>query len=105
MVKQGSIYSNHPGLGMVGRSGANLVERTGHSLEDWVEKLRTEGPKSDKAQVVWLKDEHGITTNYAGWIVEEAAGRGPDSYDPDANVEAQYAGRKEALRPIYDELL
>lgn len=105
MVKPGSIYSPHPGLGMVGRSRANLIERTGHSLEDWIETLRREGPGDEKAKAAWLKGEHGITTNYANWIVEEAAGQGPSAYDPDAFAEGQYVGKKEALRPIYDLLL
>ncbi|HWA83075.1 MAG TPA: DUF5655 domain-containing protein [Fimbriimonadaceae bacterium] len=104
MVKPGSIYSPHPGLGMVGRSRQNLLERTGSSLEDWVERLRQEGPEDPKAQAAWLK-EHGITTNYAQWIVDEAAGNGPESYDPDALAEAQYAGKKGTLHPIYDRLL
>lgn len=90
---------------MVGRSRANLIERTGLSLEQWIERLHREGPSGEKAQAAWLKGAHGITTNYANWIVEVAAGEGPDAYDPDALVEAQYEGKKEALRPIYDSLL
>jgi len=75
------------------------------SLEQWIETLRQDGPESEKEQREWLKSVHGITTNYAMWIVEEAAGKGPETYDPDALVEAQFAGRKAALRPIYEELL
>jgi hypothetical protein len=90
---------------MVESSKRNLLERTGKSYEDWVEIVRRDGPANEKEQREWLKSTHGFTTNYALWIVEEAAGRGPDSYDPDSNVEEQYAGKKEALKPIFDELL
>ncbi|HVT14433.1 MAG TPA: DUF5655 domain-containing protein [Fimbriimonadaceae bacterium] len=104
MVKPGSVYSPHPGLAMVARSRENLLERTGMSLEHWVERLVQERPADRKAQLAWLK-EQGITTNYAQWIVDEAAGDGPENYDPDALVEAQYAGKKEILRPVYESLL
>jgi hypothetical protein len=105
MVKESSVYSLHPGLGTVGRSERNLLDRTGKDLAQWVEFLRLEGPASEKEQRDWLKAEHGITTNYAMWIVEETAGRGLSNYDPEALVEAQYSGKKEGLRPIYEELL
>src|SRR4051794_10788726 len=105
MVKEGSPYSLHPGFKMVDASVRHLEERTGKSLEQWIEILRQDGPESEREQREWLKSFHGITTNYAGWIVEEAAGNGPSSYDPDALVAAQYTGKKEALKPIYDALL
>lgn len=84
----------------------NLVERTGKSLDEWIEIVRRDGPADEKLQFDWLKSEHGFTTNYAKWLVDRAAGRGgSEAYDPDAYVETQYAGKKEALRPIYDKLL
>ena len=84
----------------------NLVERTGKSLDEWIEVVRSEGLADEKAQFNWLKFEHGFTTNYAKWLIDRAAGRGgAEAYDPDAYVETQYAGKKEALRPIYDALL
>lgn len=104
-MRPNSIYSQHPGFWMVEASRRNLIERTGKTAEDWIEIVRRDGPGNEKEQREWLKTVHGFTTNYAMWIVEEAAGRGPDAYDPDAMVEAQFGGKKEALRPIYDELL
>jgi len=95
----------HPGFWMVDSSKRKVVERTGKTYEEWVDILRRDGPVGEKEQREWLKAAHGFTSNYALWIVEEAAGRGPDSYDPDKNVEEQYQGKKEALRPIYDALL
>ncbi|HTQ10964.1 MAG TPA: DUF5655 domain-containing protein [Fimbriimonadaceae bacterium] len=104
-MKQGSVYSSHPAFKMVETSKRNIVERTGKTYREWVDILRRDGPAGEREQREWLKSVHGFAMNYARWIVDEAAGRGPDTYDPDAEVEAQYAGKKSSLRPIYDELL
>ncbi len=103
-MRPDTVYSLHPGFKMLATSKRNIVERTGKTYEDWVEILRRDGPAEEEQQRGWLKTK-GLTNNYAGWVVDGAAGRGIDSYDPDADVEAQYAGKKAVLRPIYDELL
>jgi hypothetical protein len=85
---------------------AKLLERTGKTLEGWVAFVGASGPPDFKVRVAWLKGEHGLGTNYAGWIAERADGKGdPDDYDPEALVDAMYAGPKAALRPIYERLL
>ncbi len=104
-MRPGSIYSMHPGFAMEEAAVRNLKERTSRTIEEWVALLHAEGPADEKERRVWLKAEHGITTNYVLWIVERAAGRGPEGYDPDANAEAQYAGKKAHLGPIYESLL
>ncbi len=105
-MRAGTIYSLHPSFAMEAASMRNLEERTGKTADDWVEILRQHGPDSEKEQREWLKAVHGFTTNYAWWIVERAQGKSfVNDYDPDAYVEKQYSGKKEALKPIYDELL
>lgn len=104
-MRPGSVYSMHPGYAMEEAAERNIFERTGTSIEGWVEIVRTEGPENEKEQANWLKTVHGITTNYAMWIVERAAGRGADTYDADAHVEEMFAGAKAPLRPLYDRLL
>jgi hypothetical protein len=84
---------------------AKLKERTGKTLEDWVALVRAEGPATEKERRAWLKDEHGLTTNYAWWVAERAEGRGAEGQGPEALVEALFAGGKAGLRPLYDELL
>jgi hypothetical protein len=105
-------YSVHPGVKMVQDWIEALPEKTGHSLDQWIAKIRKEGPKDAAARRDWLKKKHGLGTNSAWWLAERADGRGLEDGDPDAYlaaaveyVEAQYAGKKSALRPIYDELL
>jgi hypothetical protein len=84
----------------------NLKKRTGRTLEEWIKLLKRSGPPSEKARREWLKSAHGMTTNYASWIAERAAGKGGvESYNPDELVEEMFAGPKSTLRPIYDRLL
>jgi hypothetical protein len=112
MSENRSIYSVHPSVSMVQTSIRNLQKRTGKSIEEWVEFVKSEGPEGEKERREWLKANHGISTNYAYWIAERAAGRGWDDGDPDAYldaaekyVEEMFSGGKAALRPIFDALL
>jgi hypothetical protein len=70
------------------------------------------GPKTEKRQREWLKQEYKLGTNSAWWIAERAAGKGAETDDPDnylraaeGYVERMYSGKKTALRPLYDKLL
>lgn len=103
---KGTIYGLHPGYAMEESSRANLLSRTGKSLEEWVAIVLESGPAEEAARAAWLQSAHGFTTNYAAWVAERAAGRGaPEQYDPAGLVEAMFAGGKEGLRPLYDRLL
>jgi hypothetical protein len=104
---KGSMYSLHPGYAMEQAYHTNLLKRTGKDLKQWIEFVKAEGPPTEAERRDWLKNEHGFTTNYAWWVAQEAVGKGAaaSDYDPDAYVEAMFAGPKEKLRPIYDALL
>jgi len=111
-ARNGSLYDVHPGVEMVQKWVAELKGRTGHTLEEWIALVRKEGPKEEKARREWLKAKHKFGTNSAQWIAERVDGKGGKEDTPQAYlitaveyVEAQYAGAKESLRPIYDELL
>jgi hypothetical protein len=104
--KTKSLYSRHPGFRMIETFKVNLVERTGKTIEQWVELVRQKGPPTEKERRIWLKVEHGLTTNYAWWVAEQASGTEDlEHYDPEGMVEAMFAGPKAALRPFYDKLL
>ena len=88
-----------------------LKSKTGRSLEEWLTLVKKEGPKDEKSRREWLKNKHKLGTNSAWWIAERADGKGEDD-SPEAYlnsaaryVKAQYAGPKEKLRPIFEELL
>jgi hypothetical protein len=101
----------HPGVAMVQNWLAEMKEETGRSMEEWLALVKKEGPKDEKSRREWLKSKHKIGTNKASWIAERAEGKGwedtPEAYLKAAAgyVEEQYAGPKEKLRPILDELL
>ena len=103
---KGTIYSMHPGYSVEVTSMANLEQRTGKTLDQWLKIVNEDGPTGDGARRDWLKTVHGFTINYAMWVVERAAGRGVmDDYDPASLVEEMYTSPKAALRPLYDRLL
>ncbi len=106
-AKGSSLYSEHPGFKMDSAYRENLVTRTGKTIDQWIAFAKKSGPADGKALREWLKGEHGLTSNYATWVADETMGksRGAESYDPEALVEAMFAGKKAGLLPIYDRLL
>ena len=84
---------------------ANLKEKTGKSLAQWVALAKK--AKLDKhGQIVkHLKTEYGLTHGYASLVAHEFLGSASGSQPADDLVTAQYAGAKEALRPIHDALM
>jgi hypothetical protein len=112
LAKSESLYGVHPGVAMVQKWLAELKEETGRSMEEWLALVKKGGPKDEKSRREWLKTKHKIGTNKASWIAERAEGKGALEDTPEAYlktavlyVEEQYAGPKEKLRPIFDELL
>jgi hypothetical protein len=91
---------------------AGLKQKTGRTLDEWIQLVEGEGPASEEERRDWLKANHGLGTNAAWWIAERAAGRGIEDGDGDAYlkaaagyVAAMFAGKRAGLRPIYEELL
>ena len=79
---------------------ANLLEKTGKTLEEWIAVVKASGLEKHGEQVKLLK-EQGVGHGYASMICHAAKG---DFETPDDDlVAAQYTG-KEALRPIYDAI-
>ena len=110
-----SLYSVHPGVAMLQKWIAELKDKTGRSVEEWLALVKESGPADEKACREWLKAQHGFGTNSAWWLAERAF---PDNHkgitedDPETYlkaaeqyVEAMFAGPKAGLRPIYDQLL
>jgi len=52
-----------------------------------------------------LKGEHGLTHGFASLVAHHALRGAAGAADGDDLVAAQYAGKKQGLRPIYDALL
>jgi hypothetical protein len=107
-----SIYGVHPGVAMVQDWQAKLPEKTGKTLEQWIELIQKSGPPGEKERRDWLKKQFNLGTNSAWWLAERAEGKGTWDSNPEAYLEAaeefveeMFAAPKSALRPIYDRLL
>ena len=105
-------YDLHPSVAMAHSVIAGMKEKTGRSLDEWVRLAKKHGPGGEKERTAWLKGEHGLGTNYAGWIAGRSLGKTDATDNPgeyfkqaDGYVEKMFAGPKEHLRAIYDEIL
>jgi predicted transport protein len=85
---------------------AGMAEKTGKSLDEWLAIVRASKLTKHKEFMTLLKEEHGLTHGFANLVALQALQS--DSHtadDTDALVDAQYAGAKAPLRPLYDKLL
>jgi hypothetical protein len=107
-------YDVHPGVAQMQVWIEELPEKTGRSLGQWMSAIRRERFKDEKAARAWLKAEHGVGTNTAWWLVERAFAKDLSLMDDDPErylalapkyVAGQYAGKRAALRPIFDRLV
>ncbi len=106
------LFGVHPSVAMTQAVIAHMKDKTGRSLEEWVELVRGEGPPDEAARRAWLKQTHGLGTNYAWWIAERADGKGAEHADPRvylasavSYVAAMFEGPKAGLRPLYEALM
>jgi len=111
-AQSASLYDVHPGVAMVQKWIAELKSKTGRSLHEWVALTQKQGPRDENSRRAWLKSKHNLPTNTAWWIAERASGKGGEEDTPEKYLAAaenyvasQYAGKKAALRPLFDELL
>jgi predicted transport protein len=79
----------------------NMPEKTGKSLEEWIEILNSKSFSKHSEAVKYLKTEHQVTHGFANTIVALSK---EDATSEDDLVTAQYTG-KEALFPIYKALI
>jgi len=111
-TKTKSIYGVHPGVLMTQKWVAELKQKTGRTLDEWIKFIKKEGPPTEQARRDWLKEQHKLGTNSAWWLAERSVGKGEESSDSNAYLKAaekyvdkMFAGKKEQLRPLYDALL
>jgi hypothetical protein len=99
-------YDVHPGVAMMRKWADELPAKTGRTLDQWAKFINNSGIEGRQDRIAFLKDEHGIGTNSAWYIVDYAADKHSWDGDPDVYlaqaekyVEEQYAGPKAAFAP------
>ena len=105
-------YDVHPSVAMVRKWADELPARTGRTLDQWARFINNSGIPDRKERIAYLKSEHALGSNTASFIVDYAADKHSWDGDPgiylaqaEGYVEAQYAGPKAALRPIFEEIM
>lgn len=103
----------HPGVAHVQAILRNLPANTGRDLEAWVAAVKAQGPADEKGRRAWLKAQ-GLGGAQAMFVAERSLGASAHAFDDtpegylaaaQGHVEAQYAGKKAALRPCFEALV
>ncbi|MEO0440503.1 MAG: DUF4287 domain-containing protein [Pseudomonadota bacterium] len=81
---------------------ANMPEKTGKALADWLKIVDSSGLEKHGQIVKYLKTDHGMTHGFANLVASKALN--PESAGEDDLVAAQYDGAKAALKPIHDAI-
>jgi Domain of unknown function (DUF5655)/Domain of unknown function (DUF4287) len=109
--RSASSYDVHPGVAMVENIMAGMKQKTGRSVEEWMQLIEKQAPAGEKERRAWLKEKHGLGMNYAWWLAEQSLGKGDDgsaeTYLKQAEeyVAKMFSGAKAGLWPIYEALL
>jgi predicted transport protein len=82
----------------------NMPAKTGRSLDEWFVVVDAAGYEKHGQILSHLKSEYGVSHGFANLIAARSLSRGQAPTTDDL-VEAQYAGRKAPLRPLYDRLI
>lgn len=83
----------------------NLPARTGRSLDDWFGILDAHPYEKHGQAMAYLKGEHGMSHGFANLVVAQHRARSAAPASAGDLVDAQYAGGKAGLRPIYELLV
>jgi hypothetical protein len=92
---------------MAAKMIANMKEKTGKTLEQWLAVAKKTGAAKHGAIVKALKADHGLTHGYANLVAHKLlqSDAGSKAEGGTDLVAAQYAGPKADLKPIYDAVI
>ncbi len=83
---------------------ANLAEKTGKDLKQWLAVVGNFGEERHGEIVKRLKSEHGLTHGYANLVAHSFRQGAAGPPDDTRLVDSQYSGAKASLRPIYEKI-
>ncbi len=85
---------------------ANMKEKTGKTLEQWLKIAKASKLAKHGEIVKMLKADHGMTHGFANLVAHKTlASDAGSAASEDDLVNAQYAGPKAELRPVYDAII
>ena len=86
---------------------ANMNEKTGKTLEQWLAIAKKTGAEKHGQLVKAMKADHGLTHGYANLVAHKLmkSDAGSQAAGGTDLVAAQYAGPKADLKPIYDAVI
>jgi len=84
---------------------ANMKEKTGKTLQQWIAIARKSGEEKHGAIVKHLKSVHGMTHGFANLVAHKTLKSDAGSVGDTDLVHAQYSGPKSELKPIYDAVI
>jgi hypothetical protein len=85
---------------------ANMKEKTGKTLEQWIQVAKASKLAKHGEIVKHLKSDHGMTHGFANLVAHKTlASDAGSAASADDLIDGQYAGPKAELRPIYDAIL
>ncbi|HJV22801.1 MAG TPA: DUF5655 domain-containing protein [Holophagaceae bacterium] len=106
-------FDLHPSVAYVQSVIDNLPAKTGKDLAAWVKLARGAQLPEAKALNAWLKGQ-GLGGTQAGIVAERALARSGHAFDDTPEgylaaapgyVDAQYAGKKASLRPVFEAVV
>ena len=84
---------------------ANMKEKTGKTLAQWLKITRAAGLEKHGQIVKMLKADHEVTHGFANLIAHETLQSHAAASSETELVDSQYSGAKADLRPIYEALM
>ncbi len=92
---------------MANKMIANMKEKTGKTLEQWLVIAKKTGAEKHGQVVKALKADHGMTHGFANLVAHKLlkSDAGSQSEGGTDLVAAQYSGAKADLKPIYDAVI
>jgi hypothetical protein len=83
----------------------NIEGATGKKISEWAALVRASGFAKHGERVKWLKEKHGIGHGHATYLAHESLKEGEGEVSDEALLAAQFAGKKAAVKPLYDKLV
>ncbi len=80
---------------------ANIPDKTGKTLEEWIDIIQASGLQKHGEIISLLKGEYGVSHGFANLLVSKSKETGEEV----DLVAEQYSGAKADLRPIHDAIV